>query len=229
VPGHPITTPLRFRHRRVAAGPTGELLAAFTDYRLTPNQPIGELSRDDGSLLAQRRVISNVTWTQAKVTKTYAFTNPAFANWPTVACDTFFGELAVRMASNCATGYNEPDDSNSGEDPMPPEDKDQAKAKTEAKTEATTPTVDALVQQYSNLAKKSVETYAELTSRAAKRISGETPPPAGSWVDDAATFWATVARDTAMCLNMHSQLLQAAQPKPAASSTTTTPATPPTG
>jgi hypothetical protein len=108
VPGHPIKTGLSFGHEELRAGNSnsGQVIAMWTTYDLTDvDDAANELLLDHGSLVAQRTEVNNQPMTYIKLSKSYEFKDPAYRLWPTLACDTFFGEISMLMASNCGNGF----------------------------------------------------------------------------------------------------------------------------
>lgn len=83
---------------------------------------------------------------------------------------------------------------------MPPAKKDTTKADNE---------VADVIAKYTSSLKTSIDAYAELAQNAAARIAGGGgDEPATTWADDAAKYWAQVARDQALWFNAVTDVLQ---------------------
>lgn len=69
---------------------------------------------------------------------------------------------------------------------------------------------DEVITNAVNLAQKSIETYADLAKRAAKRLEHPEAKDTGSWADDLVTAWAAIARDASNAMFSATGWLQAA-------------------
>ena len=101
-----ITTRLAFEHFEepaVNGGPGDPITCMWTDYRLADVNKPGELLIDHGTIQVETIQFQGSPLTRVLMTKNFGFASQKYQDWPTLACDTFFGEAAMMMASNCQT------------------------------------------------------------------------------------------------------------------------------
>jgi hypothetical protein len=188
-PGKVLETPLRFTHTiQDENNPSWVHL----DYLL-----IGETNDihvDEGALDV-RRVMSGKHRGRTRVSaiKAILFADPLLANWPTVACDTFWMDLVIDAAVGCL-GPGATIDSTGGKPKM-------AASKEVPLTE--------VIERATDAARQSVTTYGELANEAAAQLAGDSPANADKWVELTARTWAQAARDTAQAWTTYVALLQA--------------------
>jgi hypothetical protein len=174
-PGKKLETPLRFSYTADIAEDD-----VICSYDLV--QPTADIDFDRGNLWARVEPGGPPGRpTRVSSTKLIHFTDPDMQEGASLACDTFWTELAITMALTCSsTGHpDEPADppgiidttvtpvGAEGEGPVP-EDK---KSQQDAKQKETASDLDLLFKQVLTEATASVQRYTELAANAAKRLA----------------------------------------------------------
>jgi hypothetical protein len=188
-PGKELETPLRFTHTiQDENDPTWVHL----DYLLI--RETKDIHVDEGALDV-RRVMSGKHRGRTRVSaiKAILFADPLLANWPTVACDTFWMDLVIDAAVGCL-GPGATIDSMGGKPRM-------AASKEVPLAE--------VIDRATDAARQSVTTYGELANEAAAQLAGDSPANADKWVELTARTWAQAARDAAQVWTTYVALLQA--------------------
>jgi hypothetical protein len=188
-PGKELETPLRFTY---TIQDQNDPSWVHLDYLL-----IGEtkdIHVDEGALDV-RRVTSGKQRGRTRVSalKAILFADPLLANWPTVACDTFWMDLVIDAAVGCL-GPGATLDWTGGKPKM-------AASKEVPLTEA--------IERATDAARQSVTTYGELANEAAAELAGDSPANADKWVELTTRTWAQAARDAAQAWTTYVALLQA--------------------
>jgi hypothetical protein len=106
----PIVTDLTFDHaerHEVGDDTNGPYTKIWSTYDLLDKtSPANQLTFDDGQLMLRRIVYDDGeqrVWVTC--TKNYRFVDTTLDAYPELACDTWFGELAIMMSTNCGSGY----------------------------------------------------------------------------------------------------------------------------
>jgi hypothetical protein len=115
------------------------------------------------------------------------------AEWPTVACDTFWTDQVIDAAVGCL-GPGATIDSTGGVAKM---------------AESKQARLDKTIDEAAAAAKKSIETYGELAKRGAAQLAGDSPADTGKWAELTAKTWAQAARDAAQAWTTYTAVLQA--------------------
>jgi hypothetical protein len=188
-PGKELKTPLRFTH---TIQDENDPSWVHLDYLLI--RETKDIHVDEGALDV-RRVMSGKHRGRTRVSaiKAILFADPLLANWPTVACDTFWMDLVIDAAVGCL-GRGATIDSTGG------------KPKMAASKEVP---LAEVIDRATDAARQSVTTYGELANEAAAQLAGDSPANADKWVELTARTWAQAARDAAQAWTTYVALLQA--------------------
>jgi len=146
---------------------------------------------DEGALDV-RRVARGKHQGRTRVTakKAILFSNPVLAEWPTVACDTFWTDQVIAAAVGC------PDD---GGTPPTGGGARMADSKDD--------NLDKAIERASKSAQASVQAYADLAKEAAAKLSRDAPADTESWLQLTAKAYAQAAGDTATAWTTYNEVL----------------------
>jgi hypothetical protein len=186
--GKELETPLRFTY---GIEEENDPDWVHLDYLLL--EETGDILVDEGALDV-RRVTSgkHIGRTRVSAIKAILFRG-LLAQWPTVACDTFWMDLVIDAAVGCL-GPGATIDSTGG------------KPKMAASKEVP---LAEVIERATDAARQSVTTYGELANEAAAQLAGDSRANADKWVELTARTWAQAARDAAQAWTTYVALLQA--------------------
>jgi hypothetical protein len=188
-PGKELRTPLRFTH---TVQQQNDPSWVHLDYLLI--RETKDIHVDEGALDV-RRVTSGKHRGRTRVSaiKAILFADPLLANWPTVACDTFWMDLVIDAAVGCL-GPGAGIDSTGG------------KATMAASNEVP---LTEVIENATDAARQSITAYGKLANEAATQLTGDSPANADKWVELTTRTWAQAARDAARAWTTYVALIRA--------------------
>ena len=184
-----IETPLRFTY---TIQDQNDPSWVHLDYLLI--RETKDIHVDEGALDV-RRVTSGKHSGRTRVSalKAILFADPLLANWPTVACDTFWMDLVIDAAVGCLG-------------PGATIDWTGGKPKMAASTEVP---LTEVIERATDEARQSIAAYGKLASEAATQLAGDSPANADKWVELTSRTWAQAARDAAQAWTTYVAFLRA--------------------
>ena len=190
LPALTLETPLRFTY---SIDDGADPRWVHLDYVLL--EETADIAIDEGSIDV-RRVTSGKHSGRTRVStkKAIRFVNPVLAQWPTVACDTFWTDLVVNAAVGCLGGGGAQTQFTNG-----------------GKAAMTDPKADALndaIKDAATAAQESIDAYAELAKQAAAQLSGDPPPDNAAWVQLTTKAFGQAATDAARTWSAYNEVLR---------------------
>jgi hypothetical protein len=187
-PGKELETALRFSYGIEDEDDPGWV---HLDYVLL--ETTNDILVDEGSLDV-RRVTSGTQRGRTRVSAKKAILfQGLLAEWPTVACDTFWMDLVIDAAVGCLG-------------PKAAIDSTEGKAKMAASKESP---LDKAIEDATEAAHRSVAAYGKLANEAATQLAGDSAADTDKWVQLTTRTWAQAARDAAQAWITYTALLQA--------------------
>jgi hypothetical protein len=187
-PGKDLTTPLRFTY---GIEDENDPDWVHLDYLLL--EETYDILVDEGALDV-RRVTSGKHQGRTRVSaiKAILFTG-LLAEWPTVACDTFWMDLVIDAAVGCL-GPGATIDSTGG------------KATMAASNEVP---LNKVIESATKAARQSITAYGKLANEAASQLAGDSPADTTKWFELTTKTWAQAAQDAARAWSTYVAFLQA--------------------
>jgi hypothetical protein len=187
-PAKLLTTPLRFTY---GIEDPNDPDWVHLDYLLL--EKTEDILVDEGALDV-RRVTAGQHQGRTRVSAKKAILfDGLLAQWPTVACDTFWTDQVIDAAVGCL-GPGARIDSTGGVSQM---------------AESKQARLDKTIDEAAAAAQQSIKTYGELAKQGAAQLAGGSPADTGKWAELTAKTWAQAARDAAQAWTTYTAVLQA--------------------